>query len=375
MRRLLTITVLGMTLALAGAASAQTFSFSGHGYGHGVGMSQWGAQGFAKHGWTYDRILAHYYTGTTLGPAPVTRIRVLLASGRSNVTISSDAPFTVSDAAGEVRVPAGSLTIRSDLSVTVGGKTRSLESPVRVEPDGAPLEFDRAYRGALLVHRVDGSLSVVNDVKLEDYVAAVVPHEMPPTWHPEALKVQAVAARTYAIVVRKPGSYYDFKSDPVGQAYEGVSEEDPRTTAAVQATKGTIVLYGGKPAWTFYSSSSGGRTAALADVFSGGGADYPYLVPVDDPYDDISPYHDWGPVVFTGEELAAKLRLPAPPTSLRVRLTESGRVSTLVARGPGWTKEIRGPIVRTSLGLRSTWFRVSGQQPQDGRTASLRQPA
>lgn len=362
MRRLLTITALGMTLALAGTAFGQSFVFTGHGYGHGVGMGQWGAQGFAQHGWTYDKILAHYYTGTTLGPAPVTRIRVLLVSGRSSVTISSPAPFTATDAGGKVRLPAGTVTLGSDLTITADGRTRALRSPVRFEPGAEPLSFDRAYRGAMVVQAVGGSLSVVNDVRLEDYVAAIVPHEMPSTWNLEALKTQAVAARTYAMVMRKPGTYYDFRSDPIGQAYEGVEEEDPRTTAAVQATAGQIVLYGGKPAVTFYSSSSGGRTAALDDVFSGNGPDYPYLVPVDDPYDAISPYHDWGPVVFAAEDLAAKLGLPGPPTGLKVRPTASGRVDVLVARGPGWTKEISGPTVRTSLGLRSTWFRVKKQR-------------
>jgi stage II sporulation protein D len=251
---------------------------------------------------------------------------------------------------------------------------KSLQSPVRFEPGAEPLRFDRAYRGAIVVHTLGGSLSVVNDVKLEEYVAAIVPHEMPATWNLEALKVQAVAARTYAIVMRKPGTYYDFKSDPVGQAYEGVEEEDRRTTAAVEATGGLIVLYQGKPAWTFYSSSSGGRTAALDDVFSGNGPDYPYLVAVDDPYDHISPYHNWGPVVFSAGDLATRLGLPGPPTSFKLRLTASGRVDALVAKGNGWTKEVPGPTVRTSLGLRSTWFSVKKQR-EPVRAALARQPA
>src|SRR5579862_4535745 len=65
--------------------------FDGHGYGHGVGLGQWGAYGYARHGWTYDRILAHYYTGTTLGAAPVSRVRVLVAAG-NRVTLGATAP-------------------------------------------------------------------------------------------------------------------------------------------------------------------------------------------------------------------------------------------------------------------------------------------
>jgi hypothetical protein len=65
-----------------------TFVISGRGWGHGVGMAQWGAFGFAQQGATYDEILAHYYRGTTLGPAEVSRVRVLLAQGRSRLSVS-----------------------------------------------------------------------------------------------------------------------------------------------------------------------------------------------------------------------------------------------------------------------------------------------
>src|SRR5262249_9168799 len=69
-------------------------ALSGHGWGHGLGMSQWGAYGYAKHGWTYDRILAHYYQGTTLGPAPVSRVRVQLAL-KKQVTLNSVTAWSV----------------------------------------------------------------------------------------------------------------------------------------------------------------------------------------------------------------------------------------------------------------------------------------
>ena len=79
----------------APATGQPTFVVTGRGWGHGVGMSQWGAFGFASRGWTYDRILAHYYRGTTMGAAPVSRVRVLLGEGRASVRVSSPVPFTV----------------------------------------------------------------------------------------------------------------------------------------------------------------------------------------------------------------------------------------------------------------------------------------
>ena len=74
------------------AVTATTFLVSGRGWGHGVGMSQYGALGYAQEGWGYDQILGHYYTGAELGPAPVARVRVLVAEAKGAVTVRSSAP-------------------------------------------------------------------------------------------------------------------------------------------------------------------------------------------------------------------------------------------------------------------------------------------
>ena len=98
-----------MLIAPASALAGSVFLVEGGGWGHGVGMSQWGAYGYAKHGWTYDRILAHYYTGTTLGPAPVTTVRVLLATAKK-VTIAS----TGKDAATSTDFVKSEITVYHD---------------------------------------------------------------------------------------------------------------------------------------------------------------------------------------------------------------------------------------------------------------------
>src|SRR5919202_4611217 len=93
----------------APAGPNATFVIAGHGWGHGVGMSQYGAYGYAQHGFGYAKILAHYFPGTELGPAPVTRGRVLLAAGSRTLKLASAADFTVRDGAGNVHyVAAGS---------------------------------------------------------------------------------------------------------------------------------------------------------------------------------------------------------------------------------------------------------------------------
>src|SRR5918912_1156183 len=80
--------------------SGALFVVNGHGWGHGVGMSQYGALGFAQHGWPYKQIVGHFFPGTTIGPAPVAKVRVLLASGKASVTITSPVAFTVRDGEG-----------------------------------------------------------------------------------------------------------------------------------------------------------------------------------------------------------------------------------------------------------------------------------
>jgi stage II sporulation protein D len=362
MRRFLTLTALSLALALPGAAASQvSFVFTGFGWGHAIGMAQYGSYGFAQNGWTYDQILVHYYTGTTIGPASAKKIRVLLAAGRKAVEVSSDRPFKVRDAQGVHRVPAGSYLLGTDLLLSGDGVERALASPVRFLPAGSPLRVgDKAYRGSIVVSLVNGKLTVVNHVGLEPYVKGVVAGEMPADWHPEALKVQAVAARSYALASRETGGLFDVFSDTRSQVYGGIAAEQASTNAAVDATRLQVVLYEGKVAWTFFSASSGGRTAAIEDVWPDS-EPLPYLVSVDDPYDTISPYHTWGPVTFTDAELSKKLgtRLPAGLTDLVVNPGPSGRAISVTAIGSGGTTEIPAWDLRMLLGLRSTWFSIS----------------
>jgi SpoIID/LytB domain protein len=337
-----------------------TFVVSGRGWGHGVGLSQWGAYGFAREGASFDEILAHYYQGTTLGPAPVSRVRVLLAAARKRVTVSSVGAFRVRDGAGATHtVAAGPHTFGPGLRLKVDGaqQARALPGPLLFLPGASPLRFDRPYRGQLLVSVVNGSLRVVNHVGLELYLYGVVPSEMPYTWLPEALKAQAVAARTYALAVRKTGSDFDLFPDVRSQVYRGIVGEKPSTTAAVQATAGQIVLYDGQIAKTYFFSTSGGRTATVTDVWPSSDP-VPYLVSVDDPYDSASPHHQWGPFTVKPGRIARALRVPGRLLDVRMSLNASSRVRTVTAVGTGGEATATGSDVRRALGLRSTWFRI-----------------
>src|SRR5262249_61497775 len=128
------------------------FVISGRGWGHGVGMSQYGAYGQALAGRTYDQILGYYYSGTTIGKAGRTQLRVLLAEGRRAVTVSSPKPFTAVDATGTTfTFPAGPLTVGADLRLPTATGTVTAATPVVFRPaKTVPLQLDgRAYRGKL----------------------------------------------------------------------------------------------------------------------------------------------------------------------------------------------------------------------------------
>jgi stage II sporulation protein D len=357
----LTVAALAAGSARAGSVCATTCSFqapagsgallvfNGHGWGHGVGMSQYGAYGYALHGATYDQILAHYYPGTTLGPAPASTIRVLLADRKKKVTIAADGTVGVVDGAGARHtLPAGSYTYTP--------ATLQWPAPLTFSPPrGSYLTLGRQYRGKILLDVVDGKLRAIDIVGLEQYLWSVVPSEMPSNWAAEALKAQAVAARSYALATRAVGAPFDVYSDTRSQMYLGVSSEASAATAAVNATRGRVALYAGKVAETFFSSTSGGQTESSADWT---GTAIPYLVSVPDPYDSLSPYHNWGPTPMTAQTVLKALKVKGPITDVSTTRNPAGRVAQLKLTTPLQALAVPATKLRTSIGLRSTWFTV-----------------
>jgi stage II sporulation protein D len=338
---------------VAPAGSGALFLFSGHGWGHGVGMSQYGAYGYAQHGWSFQQILAHYYPGTTLGRQPATTLRVLLAEKKKKLTIASEAPFSVRDGSGQTVQLEGAVTFGTGLKL--GDQT--LTAPLTFVPGrGAPLTLVRPYRGRIQVDVLDGRLRAVNVVGLEQYLLGVVPSEMPSTWSAEALKAQAVAARSYALATRKVGAPFDAYSDTRSQMYLGVSSESPAASAAVTGTKGQVLSYAGTVATTYFSSSSGGKTESSLDW---SGKAVPYLVSVPDPYDDISPYHNWGPTPVTGQAIAKALKIDGPVTDAVPAPNAAGRVGRLDLVTPLEPTTVPATTLRTAIGLRSTWFTLA----------------
>ena len=350
----------------AGTSNAPLFVLTGGGWGHDVGMSQWGAYGQARQGRTYRQILATYYPGTELTRTGAARVRVELAAGVRGGQVDATGVFVAADARGKhYRVTSRLLVLAPGLQAPLGkrGKRVALAPPVTLTPLGATLlSFDgRQVRGTLTVSRASGRLSVVNELDLEAYLLGVVPSEMPWAWPAEALKAQAIATRSYTVfsLATSRGKPYDVYADTRSQVYGGVAAEISTASAAVRATSGEILAYGGVVAQTPYFSSSGGRTESSLDVF---GTAVPYLQAVADPWDAASPHHAWAPRVLTARGLATAFGLRSPVVDVTevpgttAGATRPGQVVIRLAGGHTVSYDLLE--VRDRLRLLSTGFRL-----------------
>jgi stage II sporulation protein D len=356
----MTLAAFALLASPAFAAKAR-LTIRGAGFGHGVGMSQYGALGFAQQGRTYDQILRHYYTGTGLGTTdPGATVRVLVQS-------TGTASFSGASQAGSRGVnPARTYRVRRrgssqvDLQSSSGRRIATFTAPLQVSgPEGiVNLGGSGAYRG-LLEFRPDtfGGVNAINAVSLEEYVAGVVSRESPSTWPIEALKAQAVAARTYAITTSKAGNGWDQYADTRSQVYGGVAAETASTNQAVADTSGQVVTYDGEPVVTFFFSTSGGRTENVENTNVGAGPQ-PHLKSVADPYDNVSPKHRWGPIKLTLAQAGAKLSGLVKGRLQGIQVRKRGRSPRIVAAdvvGSRGRTRVDGATLRARLGLLDTW--------------------
>ena len=342
-----------LALMAAPAQAATKLTIRGAGYGHGVGMSQYGAYGFALKGSTYRQILGHYYTGTSLGAGRRT-VRVLLGTGST---------FTGATRAGGRRVlPDRTYSARArggsvDLLSPSGRRLTTVPAPLRVTTNTLlTLKGKGAYRGALEFRPAGSGLNAINALALDEYVQGVVALESPSSWPAEALKAQAVAARTYALTTDKPGDGFEQYADTRSQVYGGVGAERPTTNAAVRATAGQVVTYAGRPVTTFFFSTSGGRTENVENTSLGSGP-LPWLKSVSDPHDDVSPKHRWTAQLTLAQ---ADRRLGALVRgSLRgIEVLQRGvspRIVTAEVIGSQGRTRVTGAQLRAKLGLLDTW--------------------
>ncbi len=215
------------------------------------------------------------------------------------------------------------------------------------------------YRGGVLLLIQGARVLAVNVVDLEDYLLGVLPAEMPPSFPLEALKAQAVLARTFAVNRLSPSAPYDLCATEACQVYRGLAVETPRHKEAVFATRGLVVSYGGKAISALYHADSGGMTAGSEEVFQKA---LPYLRPRQDPFSE-GPRSRWT-VDLTPERVAAALRAygfsprsEEPPEVLA--RTPSGRVGGLSAMGVVVEGPLAQKVVR-AMGLPSAMVAFEG---------------
>ena len=350
------------------AAADSRFVIRGAGFGHGVGMSQYGAMGFAQNGASYQQILAHYYTGTAISVIPGRRtVRVLLQGG------GPIKRFTGATRAGTRRLNATrTYGARANADGTVallsptGRRMATVAAPLRVSNSATRIVQLRGraingythgnYRGALEFRPAGSGLNAINAVSLDDYVQGVVPVESPATWPAEALKAQAVAARTYAITSSKGGDGFEHYPDVRSQVYGGVAVEKPSTNAATQATRGQLVTLNNQPVTTYFFSTSGGRTEDVENTTLGR-EPRPWLKSVDDPYDKVSPRHRWS-VSMTLTAAGKKLGSLVQGSFRGVEVIRRGRSPRVVEAdvvGSAGRTRVDGATLRRKLGLFDTW--------------------
>jgi stage II sporulation protein D len=369
MRRLTLPIFLVVLLALPSVAGASTRQIiRGAGFGHGVGMSQYGAYGYARHGYDYQQILTHYYSGSSISKSGNGDIRVLLQTGGGSATFSG-----ATDGGGHQLNPAKTYKVKLNglageiLLDPKGKQLGHFNVPLDITSSTSPLRLNgRAmngvggghYHGALEFRPSPfRGLAVVNVVGLDDYVKGVVPGEMPSSWSPAALEAQAVAARSYALATDAGGPVFDQYPDTRSQVYKGADGEMSSSNAAVDSTAGQVLRYQGRIVTAYFFSTSGGHTEDVENVFYGATPE-PYLKGVKDPYDNISPKHRWN-ITLTTSGLQHRLGSLVRGKLRGVKVLQRGvspRVVWANVVGTRGSVKVRGATLRSKLGLLDTWF-------------------
>lgn len=225
-------------------------------------------------------------------PARAIEVRVLVADGLRRLDVSAAAPLVLRDDAGEaLAAGAGVVTITArGERVEIGPVAAAGRVFVEAEESAPVRAAGRRWRGRLLVEARGGRLRVLNAIDLEDYLRGVVPLESPHDWPAEALRAQAIAARTYALARALDTAVPYLRRGVADQVYGGADAERPAADAAVAATAGEILLWEGRPFVSYFHACCGGHTDAPSDAL---GRNAPPLHGVPDTYCLDSPYASW----------------------------------------------------------------------------------
>lgn len=286
-------------------------------------------------------------------------LRIAIENQVSQVKVGSSTRAIVRDSSGRTLGELPGMTAYMANSSGSGVALQNWQAnQIYIQPTGDGYVFigDRWYRGAINLVRTDGGLTAVNNVNLEHYLYSVIGAEMSPNWPLEALKAQAVAARSYALYQRERGGNptYDLGDTQGWQVYKGLESEATSTYAAVDATAGQVMVYNGKIIEAFFHSSSGGHTENVEEVWTEA---RPYLRGVPD-YDRGAPVYEWSTSVSVSQ-LSNLISGVGNIVSMQPeKTTKTGRIITMKVIGDSGQRAIEGEQIQRLLGLKSTRFSI-----------------
>lgn len=302
-----------------------------------------------------------------------TFVRVGVVENAANVLISASVPADLLDERGHtiMRLAAREGWLANGNSTGVqlqgpNGKSAVVTGSlwlVPVSQAGIPLVFARHrwYRGSLELRPVTGGLTVVNRLPLEQYLYGVVPAEIPRSWPRATLQSQAVAARSYAIanLGKHRSRGFDVCDTDDCQVYSGASVENASTNGAVDATRGQVLVSGGRVIPAYFCASAGGYTENSEDVWV---TKESFIRAVPD-FDQNSPHYTWYKNV-SASSLAASLGRQGVHVGqlinvLPLQRSYSGRVKNMQIVGQTGNQVISGESFRIAAGLASTLFNVA----------------
>jgi stage II sporulation protein D len=302
---------------------------------------------------------------TVSSPSRAELIRVALLQQVESLTLASPQGLIITTNGDEELSNGRSVTIfvgANGSGLMVDGRRLRAEKVELRGRNGEIILNAMTLPGRVIVRRQGNRLLVVNELDIEEYLKGVVPVEMNPAWHLEALKVQAIAARTYAIYQMRQGGKKDFDilSSTKDQVYRGRNNVHPTVLRAVEQTRNLILTYGGLPIFAAYSSTAAGTTEDAMYVWS---MDLPYLKGVECPFDMDSPHYQWRTDVAI-PHLERRLREEGFPVGIIASIdpaffSRSGRVAQVRILHSDGELFLRGEDLRRIVGytvLASTMF-------------------
>lgn len=313
-----------------------------------------------------------------------TMLNIMLGESLTSAIVSAEGDYQLADEKGNVlqKMAEGNdarLTISGNTLYINGQKAGSSIIDLKTDSGSCSVLYnDIAYRGTLRIIYDGSYIKVLNKVSLEDYVKGVLPSEMSPSWNMEALKAQAVAARTFALYSKSrqhsASSGYELCNSSHCQVYCGSGKETASTNQAVDATYGQVMYSDNQVIYAAFHSSSGGATENSENVW---GNYMPYLRSVTDD-DSKSPYHDWT-ARFTVAQMEQKLAssgkgvgslqslamVPVSGSGALTARSSSGRAYGIRFTGSSGNITLTGEQARSIFGLKSALFNIRTE-----RTAS-----